>query len=123
MSKTKVPKPILFIGILLLVAGILTRRLLELPYVGLLMILLGVALKTFYIVAKVRAGEYRPGGELWFLFIGLALFLGGVYARARGLDEYRPVYWMVAGIVLKVIFIVRFIQLTRRLEKQGMEQG
>ena len=122
MSKTKVPKPILFIGILLLVAGILVRRFLELPYVGLVFILSGVALKTYYIVAKARAGEYKPGGELWFLFIGLALFLGGLYARARGLDTYKPVYWMVTGIVLKVIFIVRFIQLTRRLEKKGMEQ-
>ena len=119
--KTKVPKPILFVGILMLLAGILTRRMFDMPYLGLFMILFGVALKTYYIIAKARAGEYKPGRELWFLFIGLALFLGGIYARAQGLSAFNPVYMMVAGITLKVIFIIRFVQLTRAVEKRAIE--
>ena len=123
MHQTKVPKPILFVGILVLIAGILTRRLLDMQVLGLVLILSGVALKTYYIIAKARTGEYKPGSELWFLFVGLALFLTGIYARAQGLSDLKPVLWMVTGISLKVIFIVRFIQLTRNLEKERLERS
>ena len=123
MSHSKVPKPILFIGIFILVVGILLRRLLGMPVFGLALILSGVALKTYYIVAKARAGEYEPGKELWFLFIGLGLFVGGIYLRAQGLVAYRPVAMMVVGIVLKVIFIIRFIQLTRGAENKSLKEG
>ena len=107
--KTKWP---LFLGIALLVAGIVMRKLTDYSLVGLAMILSGVALKTYYIIGKARSGEYRPGSELWFLFLGLALFFLGLYLKNRE-SVIEPLYLILTGIALKVVFIIKFIRLTR----------
>ena len=103
----------LFAGILLLIAGIIVRKASSFPSTGLFMILLGVALKTYYIVGAVRSGLYRPGAEMWLLFVGLSLFLGGLYLRNRGFF-IDPIYLIVTGLALKILFVVRFIQLVRQ---------
>ena len=83
--------------------------------IGLLLILLGVGLKTYYIVAAVRSGIYKPGAELWLLFSGLVLFLGGLYLRRSGADAWiDPIYLILIGLTLKVLFVIRFIQIVRR---------
>jgi hypothetical protein len=66
----------LFAGIILLIAGIVIRKTSGFAPEGLLMIIMGVLLKTYYVVSKARSGEYKPGKELLFLFVGLGLFLG-----------------------------------------------
>ena len=107
--KTKWP---LFLGILLLLAGILMRKLPGYAMVGLAMILIGVGLKTYYIISKARSGDYKPGAELWYLFLGLVLFFSGLYLKNRD-SAIEPLYLILTGIALKVIFIVKFIRLTR----------
>lgn len=108
-------KGLLFAGIALLVLGILVRKMTDLGLVGLMLILLGVGLKTYYIVDAARSGLYKPGRELWLLFAGLALFLGGLYLRRSGTEVLiDPIYLIVIGLVLKVLFVIRFIQLVRR---------
>ena len=107
--KTKWP---LFLGIFLLILGILLRKALDFPLIGLAMILFGVGLKTYYILDKVRKGEYRPGSELWFLFIGLALFFFGLYLKNKE-TAIEPLYLILTGIGLKIVFIIRFIRMTR----------
>ncbi len=105
-------KQILFIGIGLLILGIVLRKLSGYPTAGLLLILSGVALKTFYIIRAARSGLYRPGRELWFLLLGLSLFLGGLYLRGSDFF-FDPVYLIVLGLTLKILFIFRFIQIVR----------
>ena len=69
----------LFSGIILLIIGILLRKATSFEVFGLVLILVGVLFKTYYIISKARSGEYAPGKELFFLFIGLGLFLSGLY--------------------------------------------
>ena len=110
---TKSPKKaILFTGIGLLVLGIVLRAATDSRLAGLFLILTGVSLKTYYIIAAVRSGLYKPGKELWLLFIGLACFLSGLYLRGTDLPV-DPIYLIVLGLGLKILFIIRFIQMVR----------
>ena len=114
-SRTSAKKSLLFAGIILLVVGILVRKMTDFSLIGLLLILLGVGLKTYYIVEAARSGIYKPGRELWLLFSGLALFLGGLYLKRSGSDAWiDPIYLIVIGLTLKVLFVIRFIQIVRK---------
>lgn len=106
-------KQVLFAGIGLLVIGIVVRKFTAYSLTGLIMILVGVGFKTFYIISMIRSGVYKPGRELWLLFVGLALFLGGLYLRRKGFIV-DPIYLILTGLALKVAFILRFIQLVRQ---------
>ena len=110
-------KAILFSGIASLVGGILLRRLTSFEGMGLFLILFGVMLKTMYIVTMARNGRYQPGLELIFLFTGLFIFLAGLYMRSLPDPFVNPVIPIVFGLLLKVVFIVRFIQVTRSAGK------
>ena len=107
----------LFLGIILLIAGIVIRQTTGLATEGLGLIIIGVMLKTYYIISKARSGEYRPGKELLFLFVGLGLFLGGLYLRSSAEFSYAPAM-IITGITLKIIFIIFFIIKTRKKEIQ-----
>ena len=111
-------KAVLFSGIGFLILGILLRKTTDYPALGLMLILGGVALKTYYIIQAIRSGLYPPGLELWFLFVGLALFLTGLYLRGQEFIV-NPNYLIVFGISLKVLFIVRFIQIVRVSRRKG----
>ena len=106
-------KKLLFFGIVLLIAGIVIRKLSPYESMGLLIILVGILCKTVYIVSKVRSGEYHPGKELFYLGIGLVVFLSGLFLRKSDADLVYPIYMIVGGLLLKLIFIIKFIQLTR----------
>jgi len=106
----------LLAGILLLIIGIVLRKTTELASEGLILIIVGVVFKTYYIISKARSGEYKPGYELIFLFVGLAIFLTGLYLRSHE-PPFSPALLIVPGILLKVLFIVLFIVKTRRSRK------
>lgn len=111
-------KALLFIGIILLVTGIILKKTTPMASFGLALILIGVTLKTIYILAKVKSGEYKPGKELYFLVVGLLIFLTGLYLRGINQTLIEPIYLIVFGIALKITFIIRFIQIVRA-EKKG----
>ena len=102
----------LFTGIVLLTVGIIIRKTTGMAIEGLIMILVGVSFKIYYIISKARSGEYKPGKELLALFFGLGLFLGGLYLRSNAQYSYAPAM-IISGIILKVIFIILFILKTR----------
>lgn len=106
-------KGLLFFGIILLVVGILLKKVTQMEVLGLALIITGVTLKSIYILLKVRIGEYKPGKELILLVLGLLLFLTGLYLRDVKQVLVYPFYFIVLGISLKIIFIVRFIQIVR----------
>ena len=116
-------KTLLFIGILLLILGIFIRKMTSLEVLGLLFILIGVLCKTVYIIAKARSGEYVPGKELIFLGVGLLLFLSGLYMRSLDQNLIDPSYLIVSGIGLKIIFIIRFIQIVRKAQLKHQKQS
>ena len=110
-------KGLLFVGIVLLVIGIVIKKSTQMNTLGLTLIITGVTFKTIYIISKVRSGEYKPGKELIFLFVGLALFFTGLYLRNMNQTLIKPIYLIVSGNTLKIIFIVRFIQIVKSAKK------
>ena len=116
-------KSLLFTGIALLLAGILIKKLLLLNALGLALIIVGVACKTTYIVTKARYGEYKPGGELVILAIGLILFFSGLYFKTTPEAPVQPAYLMGTGIALKVVFIIKFIQNVKRIRLEKLAMG
>ena len=114
---TSILKKLLFIGVIVLVLGIMLRKGTQMEVLGLVLILTGVLFKTIYILAKIKNGEYQPGKELLFLVIGLILFLSGLYLRNVDQPFIKPLYLIVLGLSLKVIFIIRFIQIVRSNQK------
>lgn len=107
-------KSLLFIGILLLIVGILLRKLTDFEILGLGLLLLGVTCKTIYIIAKIRNGEYRPGKELIFLFLGLLLFMTGIALRKSDTGSTYPIYLILSGLLLKIVYVIKFIRLVKR---------
>ena len=112
-------KVLLFIGIILLVAGIILKKMTQMDALGLTSIIIGVTFKSIYILAKVRSGEYKPGKELIFLVAGLLFFLTGLYLRGNEQTLIKPIYLIVLGITLKITFIIRFIQIVQSGKKMG----
>ena len=102
-------KKLLFIGIALLILGIVFRKFTDMTGLGLSMILIGVGCKTIYIISKAKSGEYKPGKELVWLFLGLALFLTGLIVRSNSPGLIATVL-IVAGLSLKLLFILLFIR-------------
>ena len=101
-------KFVLFAGILLLTAGIILRMFTDTGFSAILLIIVGVVFKTYYIIEKARSGEYKPGYELIFLFVGLTLFFAGLYFRIHQ-PAYHYVLLMVSGLILKMIYIILFV--------------
>ena len=110
-------KSLLFIGIILLVVGILLKKMTQMDAIGLASIIAGVTCKSIYIVTKARTGEYKPGKELVVLAVGLLLFFTGLYLRGIEQNLIKPIYLIVLGITLKIIFIIKFIQIIRSSKK------
>ena len=106
-------KIVLFIGIILLVLGILIKNLIHMDVLGFIFIITGVIFKVFYILVKVKSGEYKPGKELFYLVIGLVLFFTGLYLQNINQTYIKPIFLIVVGLTLKVIFIMRFIQIVQ----------
>jgi len=110
-------KALLFTGIILLVIGILLRKMTQLEAFGLSLIIIGVTCKSIYIIKKARHDEYKPGKELIFLVAGLLLFFMGLYLKSIEQNFIKPIYFITFGITLKVIFIIRFIQIVKSGKK------
>jgi len=112
-------KVLLFIGIILLVAGIILKKMTQMDVLGLTLIIIGVTFKSIYILAKVRSGEYKPGKELILLVAGLLFFLTGLYLRGNEQTLFNPIYLIILGITLKITFIIRIIQIVQSGKKMG----
>tara|TARA_R110000787_G_scaffold38086_3_gene96242 strand:- start:13803 stop:14147 length:345 start_codon:yes stop_codon:yes gene_type:complete len=112
-------KKLLLIGIILLVLGIVLKKLSHLEVIGLILIITGVAFKAIYILLKIKNGEYKPRKELLFLLVGLVFFFTGLYLQKVDQSLIDPIYFIVFGLVLKVIFIIRFIKKIRPSKNQN----
>jgi len=110
----------LFTGIILLTAGIILRRTTDLGTEGLVLIVTGVLFKIYYIIEKARSGEYRPGLELLFLLVGLIMFFSGLYLRYHE-SFFNPLWLIIPGISLKIVFIILFIRKIRKSRKSPLK--
>lgn len=106
----------LFAGILFLITGIILRKVSGTGFLPILLIIIGVLFKTYYLLLKIKSGGYKPGSEFLFLFVGLALFLSGLYLRSPEVGLYVSLL-IYLGIALKIVFILLFIVKIKSLEK------
>ena len=104
-------KLFIYLGIFSLTAGILLRAFDLAELLGLILIFLGATLKSTYIILKFVKKEYKPGIELFFLIVGLSLFL---CFRCSA----HPWAWelMILGVVFKIVFVVLFIRKMRKMK-------
>lgn len=107
----------LFIGIFFLIAGILLKKTTELFFLAIALMVIGVLLKTFYIVAKAKSGAYKPGYELGFVFVGLLLLFSAIYFREE-LSKFYYAFLIGSGIGLKIAFVILFIIQVKTWEKK-----
>lgn len=111
-------KFVLFAGILLLTTGIILRIFTDIGFTAILLIIVGVVFKTYYIIRKARSGEYKPGNELIILFVGLTLFFTGLYFRIHN-PSYHYDLLIVSGLILKMVYIILFVLKVRSKDKQS----
>lgn len=107
-------KAFLFTGIILLVIGITIKKMTSLEVIGLILIGTGILLKTIYIVSKARSGEYKPGKELIYLFLGLLLFMTGIVIRKSDSVSNYPIYLIFSGLLLKIVYVVTFVRMIKK---------
>lgn len=103
----------LYIGLVLLFIGILLRAFTENAILAIILILLGVSSKVYYLIGRVNKGKYKPGWELLILIIGLFLFFLGIYIKSNQF-LFNPHFLIIPGVFLKVLFIVIFIKKVSR---------
>jgi hypothetical protein len=100
----------LYLGITLLTLGIILRVAAPIQYLPLIIIFVGVGLKTWHISYLIRQKKYKPGKECWFLAIGLLLFFAGLYFVDQKILKYSL---MSVGIAFKAYFVLQLIRKTR----------
>ena len=101
----------------MLTVGILLKKFSDLTLVPILLMTVGVIFKILYLIGKARSGEYKPGIELAFLFLGLLLFFSGLYVRSHEF-AFNAAYLIGSGITLKILFVVLAISKMRSQRKK-----
>lgn len=109
-------KTLLFLGIALLLTGIVLKNTGTQGLLPLLLIVGGGLCKISYVIASIITGKYKPGREIFLLYVGLAIFLTGIYLRSHEF-EYYPLF-MATGISMKLVFIILFIRKVKKLAKR-----
>jgi hypothetical protein len=100
-------KLVLYLGIVLLVLGILSQIYSLLEGIGLYLIIGGVLCKLAFIIGVILLGKYRIGKEFIFLLAGLVLFFIGKSDLENPLLSYTLI---ITGISLKIVFVILFIR-------------
>ena len=106
-------KYLLFTGIILLTTGIFLKATKQSEFLGLSLIAIGVICKLIYILLKMKNGDYKAGKEFFVLGLGLILMFTGLYGLDPENIYLKPIYFIVLGITLKIIFVVWFIRIIR----------
>ncbi|MFA8449913.1 MAG: hypothetical protein ACEPOW_04395 [Bacteroidales bacterium] len=114
-------KILLFIGIVLLIAGIFIKRYTDLDVFAIILIALGAANKLAFIIRRKFERRYRPGYELLILAFGLAIFFSSDYINHPFVQEQKTIFRFI-GIVLKITFIGLIIYKNREIKKTPNKQ-
>ncbi len=103
------PKIFIYTGFFFLYLGVLTQNLSDAHFVGKILIFLGIGLKVFFLSLKIKYSAYKSGIELIFLFLGLTLFLSGLYL-AEKIGISNKLFLIIPGISLKALFIIILVK-------------
>lgn len=109
------PKHLIIVGITLLVSGIVLRLIWSDSFLPILMMISGIACKLTFIGLSIRDKVYKPGKEMFLLYLGLCVFFTGLYFKRHGVD-LAPLL-MTMGIVMKLLFVILFIKKFRAAKR------
>jgi hypothetical protein len=109
-------KLLLYIGILLLVSGIALKSFTGYSILAWLTIGTGALAKILYIIGKIKSRSYKPGYEMICLYLGLSIFFTGMYVKADLVTEHKSLF-IYTGIGLKSLFVFLFIRKMRSINK------
>lgn len=100
----------LFLGLILLIFGIVLKLITDHDQIAIIFIAIGVLLKLVHIVSIIKNRSYKPGWEIIILAFGLSLFFFGLYiCQIPSLAQL----FIIIGLVLKTTFVVLFIKKVR----------
>ena len=105
-------KQLLYVGIILLLAGLVLRYLTGYVDLGIGLVIVGVILKLSYIALSIFRGAYKPGAEFFLLLSGLVFLFLGLWHKLN-VSEGVGYAMIVAAISFKLIFVILFIRETR----------
>ncbi len=103
-------KILLYIGILLLVIGIILKFTVASSFVSYSFILVGIALKLIYLIKSVVTKEVKLGGEMFLLIIGISLVLIGTHLKTTSNYFMLHPVLITVGVVCKIIFVAVWIK-------------
>lgn len=102
-------KKYLYLGIVLLVTGVVLRTLGLWGYTPYFLIVLGAVSKITFMYQSLKSRGLKLGYELLVLYAGLIIFFSGMYLRNNNLWEFAWLM-MIVGIFFKVSFVGLFVR-------------
>ena len=102
-------KYFLYLGLILLLLGVVFRYFTPFMVMGLGLIISGVILKLIYIAMAMAKGQYKPGTESLYLIVGLGLLFLGIWYKTN-IEASFGYILMVIGLSLKALFILVFVR-------------
>ncbi len=103
-------KTLLYIGILLLVTGIILKFIVASNFISFPFIISGIILKLIYLIRSIVTKEVKLGGEIFLLIIGISFVLiGGHLKTTSNYFMLHPVL-ITVGVVCKIIFVAVWIK-------------
>lgn len=107
-------KLLLYIGLVLLITGIIVRVTNGPGLWSNILIYSGIALKVSYLLTIIFKGRFKPGIEILFLLVGLSLVIGGGRLRAFDFHPYFITTMISLGVIFKMLFIVFLFRKLRK---------
>lgn len=112
-------KWLLYIGIVLVVSGIVLKKMLLLGSLPILLLILGGSMKLLFLILSWRNGSFRPGYEMLLLVFGLGLFFTGLYVKHPVVVDYKS-FFLPSGVFLKLLFIILIIR--KKYKNKGLSK-
>lgn len=103
-------KILLYVGILLLVVGLILKFTVTSNFISYSFIIAGIALKLIYLIKSVVTKEVKLGGEMFLLIIGISFVLIGAHLKTTSNYFMLHPVLITVGVVCKIIFVAVWIK-------------
>ncbi len=108
MSESKKPTASLFAGLTLIGLSFVCKAM-GWNTVFYVLLVIGIILKSRFLVQSIRQGRIKAGPALYMLFAGVILVITSVILRHNDILLRLSASLLIAGIVLKCMFVVLMI--------------
>lgn len=103
-------KILLYLGILLLVTGIILKVIIASGVIPHTFIIAGITLKMIYLIRAIVTKEVKLGAEIFLLIIGISMVLIGAHLKTTSNYFMLHPVFITVGVVCKIIFVAVWIK-------------